>query len=79
MWFLLLRYGFNSDGHDVVQERLHNLRLSETKEEAEKGLLGVNLGKNKTSEDAAGDYSEGVRRFGAEADYLVINVSRYLK
>ncbi|KAI3836616.1 hypothetical protein MKX03_018354 [Papaver bracteatum] len=34
-------------------------------------VLGVNLGKNKTSEDAAADYVEGVHY----ADYLVINIS----
>ena len=38
-------------------------------------MLGVNLGKNKTSADAVGDYTAGVRVFGELADYLVINVS----
>lgn len=35
------------------------------------------LGKNKTSNDAVGDYEHGVNHFGAftECDYLVINVS----
>lgn len=37
--------------------------------------LGINLGKNKTSEDAAADYAEGVRTLGPLADYLVVNVS----
>jgi len=39
------------------------------------GVVGVNLGKNRDSEDAAADYLEGVRRVGALADYFVINVS----
>ncbi|KAF4368680.1 hypothetical protein G4B88_025098 [Cannabis sativa] len=39
------------------------------------GILGVNLGKNKTSEDAAGDYVQGVHTLSQYADYLVINVS----
>lgn len=39
-------------------------------------LLGINLGKNKTSpEDSDEDYLEGVRTFGPYADVLVINVS----
>ncbi len=38
-------------------------------------MLGINLGKNKTSLDAIGDYVLGVQKFGALADYLVINVS----
>lgn len=39
------------------------------------GILGVNLGKNKTSEDAAADYVQGVHSLSQYADYLVINVS----
>ncbi|XP_047044112.1 dihydroorotate dehydrogenase (quinone), mitochondrial-like [Lolium rigidum] len=39
------------------------------------GILGVNLGKNKTSEDAAADYVQGVHSLSQYADYLVINIS----
>eukprot|EP00956_Cyclotella_meneghiniana_P008685 scaffold11862_cov74-Cyclotella_meneghiniana.AAC.5 len=39
------------------------------------GVLGVNLGKNKTSEDEVGDYTYGIKELGPFADYLVINVS----
>ncbi|KAJ6907942.1 hypothetical protein NC651_018392 [Populus alba x Populus x berolinensis] len=39
------------------------------------GILGVNLGKNKTSEDAAADYVQGVHTMSQYSDYLVINVS----
>ncbi|XP_043721450.1 dihydroorotate dehydrogenase (quinone), mitochondrial-like isoform X1 [Telopea speciosissima] len=39
------------------------------------GILGVNLGKNKTSEDAVADYVQGVHTLSQYADYLVINVS----
>ena len=39
------------------------------------GVLGVNLGKNKTTVDAAGDFVHGVKELGPLADYLVINVS----
>ena len=39
-------------------------------------MVGVNLGKNKTSSpDSADDYVDGIRQFGSLADYLVINVS----
>lgn len=37
--------------------------------------LGVNLGKNKLSQNAAADYTEGVKALGPLADYLVVNVS----
>ena len=39
------------------------------------GILGVNLGKNKTSEDAVNDYVQGVSKLGQYASYLVINIS----
>ena len=67
------RYGFNSDGHDAVLARVKAFRDSDPK--SERVLLGVNLGKNKTSPDAVGDYVKGVKKFGSYADYLVINVS----
>ncbi|KAH9707321.1 Dihydroorotate dehydrogenase (quinone) [Citrus sinensis] len=35
------------------------------------GILGVNIGKNKTSEDAAADYVQGVHTLSQYADYLV--------
>lgn len=35
------------------------------------GILGVNLGKNKTSEDASADYVQGVHTLSQYADYLV--------
>lgn len=38
-------------------------------------MLGVNLGKNKDSTDAAADYEIGIKVFIMLADYFVINVS----
>ncbi|XP_043469279.1 dihydroorotate dehydrogenase (quinone), mitochondrial [Leptopilina heterotoma] len=65
------RYGFNSDGHEVVYNR-----LKEVKEDPNfEGIVGVNLGKNKLSEDAAFDYMEGLRKFSDLADYFVVNIS----
>jgi dihydroorotate dehydrogenase len=61
------RLGFNSGGLDLTLARL--------RARTRRGIVGVNLGKNRDSEDAAADYAEGVRRVGALADYFVINVS----
>ncbi|PSC75675.1 Dihydroorotate dehydrogenase (quinone), mitochondrial isoform A [Micractinium conductrix] len=71
------RYGFNSEGLDSVATRLAALRTRQAQQGAAfpAGLLGVNLGKNKTSEDAAADYCVGVTKLGRFADYLVINIS----
>jgi len=38
-------------------------------------LLGVNLGKNKTSTEETEDYELGIQKLGPYADYLVINIS----
>jgi dihydroorotate dehydrogenase len=61
------RMGFNSDGLDVVRARL----AARTR----RGLVGVNLGKNKEQADAAADYVAGAVAFAPHADFLVINVS----
>lgn len=37
--------------------------------------MGINLGKNKLTQDAASDFTKGVRGLGPLADYLVVNVS----
>jgi dihydroorotate dehydrogenase len=38
-------------------------------------MVGMNVGKNKTTEDAATDYTAGIRAFTPLADYLVVNIS----
>uniref|UniRef100_A0A8D2HTZ2 Dihydroorotate dehydrogenase (quinone), mitochondrial n=1 Tax=Urocitellus parryii TaxID=9999 RepID=A0A8D2HTZ2_UROPR len=69
------RYGFNSHGLSAVEHRLRARQQKQTKL-TEDGLpLGINLGKNKMSVDAAADYAEGVQVLGPLADYLVVNVS----
>ena len=74
------RYGFNSQGLDVVRTNLIVYRRTQLHRPANQpgpgpGLVGVNLGKNKLSEDAAADYCLGVSKLAPYADYLVINVS----
>ena len=76
---MINRYGFNSQGVDAVSQRLDTFRqqarTAPLPPEAPRGLIGVNLGKNKTSEDAGADYSIGVSKLGQFADYVVINIS----
>jgi len=60
--------GFPSAGLDVVVKRL-------ARQHKRRGILGVNLGKNRDTKDAAVDYAEGIRRMAPVADYLVVNVS----
>ena len=62
------RMGFNNDGLDAVASRLRA-------RDKTAGLVGVNLGKNKESVDAAADYSALAGELAPAADFLVINVS----
>ncbi|KAM3877051.1 dihydroorotate dehydrogenase (quinone), mitochondrial [Diretmus argenteus] len=72
---IINRYGFNSCGLTEAQQRL-TAREGTQLELSKAGLpLGINLGKNKLSQDAGADYLEGVRVLGPLADYLVVNVS----
>jgi dihydroorotate dehydrogenase len=60
------RMGFNNEGHDVVHRRLSR---------KPRGILGVNVGANKESEDKAADYVKGIECFSDVADYLTVNIS----
>ena len=62
------RLGFNSQGADAVARNLARLGRRA-------GPVGVNLGKNAATADAARDYAAGARAFAGLADYLVVNVS----
>lgn len=66
------RYGFNSEGHEEVHKKIQNI----DKTLLDKCLLGINLGKNKLSENAVEDYTLGIKKFSDVADYFVINISR---
>jgi dihydroorotate dehydrogenase len=62
------RMGFNNRGIAAMAARLAG-------RDPARGIVGINLGKNKDQTDAAADYATGTRALGPLADYLVINVS----
>ncbi|WP_300300960.1 quinone-dependent dihydroorotate dehydrogenase [Ferrovibrio sp.] len=62
------RMGFNNEGLDVVAARLEQRR-------GRLGLVGVNLGANKDSEDRPGDYAISYARLAALCGFAVVNVS----
>jgi len=66
---IINRMGFNNDGADAVAKRLANRRRGPS------GCLGVNLGKNKDTEEALDDYRAGIEKLAPFADYVVVNVS----
>ncbi len=65
------RLGFNSGGIAAAAPRLARFRRGA----GSKGIVGVNLGKNRDAEDAAADYASGAAALAGFASYLVINVS----
>jgi dihydroorotate dehydrogenase len=66
---IINRLGFNSDGLAAAERRLRR------RVPGRHGIVGINLGKNRDSPDAAADYFLGASRLAPFADYLVINVS----
>lgn len=62
------RMGFNNEGHDRVLKRLDARRQRG-------GLIGVNIGANKDSDDRVADYVAGVQKFADVASYITINIS----
>jgi dihydroorotate dehydrogenase len=61
------RLGFNSQGLAVAEANLAK--------RARRGIVGVNLGKNKDTLEAGDDYVAGAKSLARYADYLVCNVS----
>lgn len=62
------RMGFNNDGGDLVLRRL-------VARAANPGIVGINVGANKDSEDRAADYASLVGLFAPVAGYFTVNVS----
>ncbi len=63
------RCGFNSYGMDVVFRNLERTASKRT------GIVGVNVGANKTSSDPIDDYRKAVARLAPYADYVTLNIS----
>ncbi|HEX5257698.1 MAG TPA: quinone-dependent dihydroorotate dehydrogenase [Sphingomicrobium sp.] len=68
------RMGFNNAGQAAAVERLKN-SVRNAIVGSNKGVVGVNIGANKDSEDRIGDYVAGVQAMSGVADYITINVS----
>lgn len=62
------RFGFNSQGHEAARRRL--LRIDK-----DYGIIGINLGANKHSDDRIEDYASGIAAFADCASYFTINIS----
>jgi dihydroorotate dehydrogenase len=63
---IINRLGFNNEGQAAALPRLSVRR---------NGVVGVNIGAGRDSEDRIGDYVSGLERMSPVADYLTINIS----
>jgi dihydroorotate dehydrogenase len=61
------RMGFNNAGMDEMARRLSG--------RARNGIVGINIGANKDSEDRANDYRIAFARLAPLADYVTVNIS----
>lgn len=61
------RYGFNNDGLDVVATRL--------RKRGPGGIVGINLGANKNSDDRVEDYVKGINALNGLVDFYTVNIS----
>lgn len=61
------RFGFNNEGADAVAARLDR--------RPENGILGINLGANKDSDDKAQDFASVLTTCGGHVDFATVNVS----
>lgn len=61
------RLGFNNNGLEKFVSNLATRKKT--------GIAGANIGKNKDTEEAAGDYLKGLTRVYPHADYVTINIS----
>jgi len=62
------RLGFNNEGHDAALSRLKQRTNT-------KGIVGINIGANKTSDDFVADYEKGIKKFFDVASYFTANIS----
>ena len=64
---LINRLGFNNDGSEIIHDRI----LSNSPV----GILGVNIGPNKDTQNQKNDFLLGFKKFFDIADYITINIS----
>lgn len=62
------RMGFNNDGLAQIATRLRERT-------GKRGVVGINLGANKASDDKAADYVEAIRALSGSVGFFTVNIS----
>lgn len=68
------RFGFNNKGLSPFKEKLEDFQKIKTSQ-AIRGVVGANIGANKTSEDRTADYVTCIERLYGFSDYFTVNIS----
>jgi len=63
---IINRLGFNNEGQEAALDRL---------KERPQGIVGVNIGAGRDSEDRIADYVTGIERMATVASYFTVNIS----
>ena len=63
--------GFNNQGVEFVKKKLDRLNINIFS----KGIVGINIGKNKDTKNTIEDYCIGLEKLGPLVHYIVINIS----
>lgn len=69
------RFGFNNEGLEGLKRNLARQELAITHARSRGQKLGINIGKNKDSEDVVADYLTMLEGVAGLADYVTINIS----
>ncbi len=64
---LINRLGFNNSGSEEISSRMSKIN--------KKGILGINIGPNKDTENRIEDYINCFKKFHSLADYITVNIS----
>ena len=64
---LINRLGFNNSGSEEISSRISK--------DIKKGILGINIGPNKDTENRIEDYIKCFKKFHSLADYITVNIS----
>lgn len=68
------RMGFNNGGLEAAHRRLLKLGAGRSRRTGP-GIVGVNVGANKETDDRVADYRLGVSAMAGVADYITVNIS----
>ncbi|PPR46679.1 MAG: Dihydroorotate dehydrogenase (quinone) [Alphaproteobacteria bacterium MarineAlpha5_Bin9] len=63
--------GFNNYGFEIIRKNLNNINLNILRN----GIVGINIGKNQSTNNPYEDYLKGLDFLGPLAHYVVINIS----